>query len=304
MKTLLLTIQLTLAAMITMAQTGDYSFKETYSVGANPKLTFTTIDGDISVSASVERQITVHFIAKRDNKLLDMNMNELSEYFNISIADNEDGLMIETRPKLGNSLLDRRNRINLDFKVFAPARTTCDLTTVDGDLSIKGLEANQQYKTTDGNISVQGIKGDVMSSTVDGDIHIQETIGRVEAKSTDGDIELGNVTGNVQLKTVDGDIAFDILAGEIISSTTDGDIQGTVSALNAPCSCRTTDGDIHMTLPNEAGFNIEMKGESLGFNFKRFEGDIKDEYLKGKVNGGGVSVTLLTNDGDIELMFK
>ncbi len=304
MKTLLLTIQLTLAAMIAMAQTSEYSFKETYSVGANPELTITTVDGDINASASVDKQITVHFIVKRDNKVLKINMNELREYFNISISATEDGLKIETRPRSSNRLLDWRNRINLDFEVFTPVNSTCDLTTVDGDIMVKGLYADQQYKTTDGDISVRGIKGDIVSSTVDGDIHIQETVGRVEAKSIDGDIELGNVTGNVQLKTVDGDIDFNNLAGEIISSTTDGDIQGVVSTLKAPCSCRTTDGDIHLTIPKEAGFDIEMKGESMDFNFNRFEGDIKDEYLKGKVNGGGVSVTLLTNDGDIELMFK
>jgi DUF4097 and DUF4098 domain-containing protein YvlB len=304
MKTILLTIQLALVALVAMSQTSKYSFKETYEVGANPTLAFSSEDGDIRISSSVEKQITVHFIAKKNNNLLNISMNELKEYFNITIANNEEGLNVEVRSKQKNNIKNWRNRVTLDFEIFTPVKTACDLHAVDGDLSMKGLEADQQCKTVDGDIEFQGIKGDLTASTVDGDVDMQETTGAVDIRTTDGDLKLNHVTGNVRTKTIDGDVEFQDLKGGLISSATDGDIRGNMTDLKAPCACHTTDGDIHLTLPAGTSFNIDMKGESLHADLKGFEGDRDDKHIKGKVNGGGVSIALSASDGDIRLMFE
>ncbi len=304
MKTALLTIQLALLTLVATSQTNRYSFKETYEVEANPTLVFRSVDSDIRISASDGSQITVLFIVKKNNKLLNIDMNELKEYFQISIETTEEGLKIETRSKKKNNLKNWRDRVILDFEILTPPQTACLLNAVDGDLSIKGLDAGQQCKTVDGDIEFQDIKGDITSSTVDGDISAKEITGAIALDSTDGDLNLKNITGDVRMKTVDGDVLFYDLRGGIRCSVTDGEIQGTLTDLKAFCECSTADGDIHITLPAGAGFNVEMNGESLHADFKDFDGDIDEKHIKGKVNGGGVPVTLSTSDGDIRLTFE
>ncbi len=304
MKTALLTVQLALLTLVGISQTNRYSFKETYEVEANPILFFRSVDSDISISASDGKQIIVHFIVKRNNKLLNIDMSELREYFQITTEVTEEGLKIETRSKEKNNLKDWKDRVTLDFEILAPPQTACLLNAVDGDLSIRGLNADQQCKTVDGDIEVQDIKGDITASGVDGDINAREITVVIALETTDGDLKLKNITGDVQMKTIDGDVMFYNLIGGIHCSVTDGDIEGMLTDLKAFCECSTADGDIHITLPVGSGFDVEMKGESLHPDLKGFDGYIEEKHIKGKVNGGGVPVKLSTSDGDIRLTFE
>ncbi len=302
MKTAFLTGCLIFLSFEVLSQPGTFSFEKTYDTGTNPTLSVNAEDSDIRVHSSDNNQITVHFIAKRNNELIDIDLAELNEYFRIKIEKTNEGLQIESRSKQKNNFGNWHDRISLDFEIEAPIKTACNIGTVDGDVQLTGLTANQQCKTVDGDIEIQKITGDLVVSTVDGDVETNETTGNIVLSTVDGDLKLENITGNIRMKTIDGDIQFRDVDGEINCAATDGDIKGSLIALKAPCQCNTADGDIYIKIPGESGFDIEMKGESVHTDFKNFDGDIAKKHIKGKVNGGGVLVTLTSTDGNIELV--
>ncbi len=304
MKKFLLLIELLLLVFMVKAQNAEYSFKETYDAPSKSNLTVDAEDSDIKIMASDMDHIAIFYIVRQHNKLLHMNRDELEEYFKITITKEPDGLTIKSRSKEKNNLTNWENRIMLDFKVLAPIETHCSLSTVDGDLAIKGFKSDQEYKTVDGDIKILNITGNITASTVDGDIHIEETEGKVEAKTTDGDIKIKNLTSDIKATTTDGDISFTGLTGGIQCATSDGDVNGHIIDLKSACGFRTGDGDINISLTQNTGFNVTMKGEDLKVNFKNFNGDVDDDYIKGQVNGGGPDMNLSTTDGDIHISFE
>jgi len=63
-------------------------------------------------------------------------------------------------------------------------------------------------------------------------------------------------------------------------------------------------GSIDVQLPNK-GLDLKVKGSKIHTdNLKNFSGSVEDEKLDGKLNGGGVPVTITSNSGRVSLVLK
>lgn len=250
------------------AQNQEYSFSEKYNVGAPLQLSLDLEDGDISVLSSNEPDIMVNFIATINKKLIKIDRLELEKHFTIEITKTQNSIEILSKPRQKENNKTWSKRIILSFELWVPSTTSCNLYTSDGNISVKDLQANQKCKAFDGNIHLSNIKGDVSAITTD------------------------------------GNISFRDIEGEFTAFSYDGNLSGSLSTLTEPISVRTYDGDIKVTLPKGQGLNINLRGDEIDTNFKNFVGTIGDEYIKGKLKGGGVFVDILTSDGDLSLDFE
>ncbi len=115
--------------------------------------------------------------------------------------------------------------------------------------------------------------------------------GEIEAKSQVGDLEFINVTGPIVAHTLSSDL--DVTFASLSSKT--------------PTSLSSTSGDIDVTLPASVKGTFKMSTISGGvytgveFDFGE-ESNIRrvgGQNATGKLNGGGVEVTLKTISGDI-----
>ncbi len=114
------------------------------------------------------------------------------------------------------------------------------------------------------------------------------------------------ITSPVELSIVtsDGDINFENITGGVTGITSDGHINGEIVSIEYPTELKTSDGGIDLTIPEGAGFDLEMSGENLHADFKKFNGDVNENYISGQVNGGGELIKLATSDGRINLEFN
>lgn len=258
----------TMITVVCSAQSQEYSFSEKYNVDVPSKLSIVLEDGNISVLSSNEPYIRVNFIAKINKKFIKIDRVELEKHFTIEIKKSQNSIKIISKPTQKENNKRWNNRIILSFEVMVPNNTSCNLYTVDGNISVKDLQANQICKADDGNIHLLNIKG-IVSAT-----------------------------------TTDGNVSFRDIEGEFTAVSYDGNMTGSLSVLTENISVSTRDGDIKVTLPEGLGLNINLKGDEIDTNLKNFDGTIDDEYIKGKLNGGGITINISTLDGDLSLDFK
>ncbi len=99
--------------------------------------------------------------------------------------------MAEEKPRAESSV-DRRDRI--DLVLFVPIGRHVDLTTVNDDIAVKGLQ---------GDLTIRTVKGDVSLRKVAGAVNVSSEHGRVvallETGVTQADQHIESVTGDLEI---------------------------------------------------------------------------------------------------------
>lgn len=301
------------------AQERDFSFQEKYEMKSNPSMKIKTNDGFIDVYPSNSNTIQVNYIVKKRGHLVSIDRKELEKHLNIDVQHNGSSLNIEVRRNKDGYWRNWKDRYHVSFEIKVPKTTSCDLKSSDGNIYLKGLEANHICKTSDGNIDVSFIKGDVKGTTSDGDIFANDVFGYADFKTSDGNVKTkniigecsfvtsdGNVTtynvkGEVYAHTSDGNIIFEDLKGSLKAETSDGHIKGNVLELYEELDLSTSDGDIEVVVPEGLGLDLELRGERISVDLDDYRRNTNKKKLYSTVNDGGILVSLSTHDGKISL---
>jgi DUF4097 and DUF4098 domain-containing protein YvlB len=264
----------------------------------------------------------VHYIVKRNNKLITISRAELEKLVALETTSSANKLNISIKYPKYLRIPQPNNHITVSLKIHVPKQTTCELRTSDGNIRVTGLFSDQDLKTGDGNIEAFNIKGSVKGNTSDGNIQAKEIRGSVDFKSGDGDITLEDIVGNtssstsdgnmkatkirgdLSLKTSDGHIDLAAIEGSVTAITSDGNIKGNISQLNKRLSLETGDGNIEVTIPDRLGLNLDIRGNSVHSLLKNFSGKSGKQSIQGQLNGGGIPVDLKASDGNVNLSYK
>lgn len=320
MRTLVLTLTAGLLSTVCPAQTPEHSFKETFNISAPAILAISTADGNIDIKPGSDDKVEVYVIARKNNKVLKVSRQEVEKELMLNIETTGNHLSItvkypNTTGPFGN------DRMQLDFKIYAPVRTASDLNSADGNIAVNGLTGAQKAKTSDGNVQFSKVKGDVSGSTSDGNIQAEDVTGTVTMRTSDGNIQLSRIMGNAEAttgdgnisvtsitgecktKTSDGDISINAHAGALSASSSDGNIKATVITPKDAVTLHTDDGNVELTLPDGIGLDLDIHGKSLNVPVKNFTGRSDEKTIQGKMNGGGVRVKLST-DGNVAVRMK
>jgi DUF4097 and DUF4098 domain-containing protein YvlB len=159
---------------------------------------------------------------------------------------------------------------------------------------------------------------------VDIDIHMPRE-GRVDLHTGDGHIDLGNFKGEMQLHSGDGSQELDRVDGKLRATTGDGNIRahgrfdeldlktgdGQVdaqamagSALAASWRLESGDGTVTLEVPEHLGADVDLHTGDGHIDLDlpiTTEGKIRENEVRGKLNGGGNLLVIHTGDGSIRL---
>jgi len=181
------------------------------------------------------------------------------------------------------------NRVEIDVRV---PRRSWDFNMgnrrVHADIWVP-RDLHADVHTGDGRIAAQSLKGDIRLSTGDGRIEADSVDGNLEASTGDGRIRVNGRFDQLNLRTGDGSIEADVLRGSKLASgwrvhTGDGHITLRVpDTLAADLDVHTGDGRITIDLPAQV------------------QGSIRSSDFRAKLNGGGASLVVRTNDGPIRV---
>ncbi len=294
--------------------------------------------GAIVVIPSESSEIEVLYIAKKNNKIISINKDDIQkEGILLKVKQDKNSLDIFVKYPDNYFKLDFSNQIHVSFEISVPKETECDLITDDGNISIHGLISNQQCKTDDGTIKISEVTGNIFIKDSDSKINISKIIGsisvnvsdaivqieeiegsvyisasdesmylkningQVNCKSLEGNIELINVNGEITAQTSEGDILCSNLSGSLNAFSMDGDIKGNIQELKKPVIIETGGGNIDISFTNKIGLDLNIRGIRTNTLIKKFRGSSNKYFMIGKANGGGIAVNLLSIDGKIRI---
>jgi hypothetical protein len=135
----------------------------------------------------------------------------------------------------------------------------------------------------------------------------------------DGEVEVENLKGELEVNNVNDKITLTNISGSVVANTINGDVTVSFSSVDAkaPMAFSTLNGDVKVTLPADVKANVKLKSDQ-GDVYSDFDIDIdktpakvdkttepgmykikKDDWVYGKINGGGPEMMMKTMQGDI-----
>jgi DUF4097 and DUF4098 domain-containing protein YvlB len=141
----------------------------------------------------------------------------------------------------------------------------------------------------------------------DGNVRINDVRGNFQLETNDGDMRIENAEGQLHASTHDGNIDVNGRFDMVYLRTGDGNIDALVSASPTPqpgWALRTSDGNIRLALPPNFAADIDAHtgNGSVKVDFPiTTPGTVRESDVRGKINGGGISIELETSDGDVRV---
>ena len=237
-------------------------WSKTYNLSGKPDLRIETSDANIRVTTWDQNTIEAKVITTR---------YKIGEG-GIRVEEHQNGDTVEIDVKFPhhNFTVDWGNH-RVDVIIQMPREGRVNLRTGDGKIDLAGFKGEMDLHSGDGSENLDGVDGKLRASTGDGHITAHGRFDELELKTGDGHVEVragagSSLAAGWRLETGDGNVSLEV----------PGD-------LAADVDLHTSDGHIDLDMPVTT------------------EGKMRENEVRGKLNGGGSSLTIRTGDGSIHL---
>jgi hypothetical protein len=301
-----------------------------------------TSGGSISVegvSSNARIEVYVSSNNDKDNLSKEEIQKRLDEKYDLNIGVSNNKLTATSKPK--EKIRDWKTALSISFKIYVPQNVSTQLTTSGGSIHLTRLSGSQEFTTSGGSLHLDGLSGKVNGRTSGGSIHLENSKDDIDLVTSGGSIHAKNTEGNIRLSTSGGSLELKGLKGTIKASTSGGsvlgkEIQGELIATTSggsiqfadlACSLQTATsggnidvsfkelgsyvkisnsaGNIDLELPRSKGLDLKLSANRIKTDhFENFNGKVEDERVEGKLNGGGIPVTVMAGSGRINLVLK
>lgn len=293
-----------------------YSFIQEYETPENIQLSLGTVGGNIEVSGYEGNRVKVAFVVTKNNgDVLEMTLEELQKYATFVIVKEGSKLSIQVKEIL-------RKNMSVGFIVQTPLKTSGNITTSGGNLSIERLVGEQHMNTSGGNIDIEDVTGNVDAHTSGGNISMEKLFGLTKVSTSGGNIDGESIRGNLfaetsggnislenhegiaEVSTSGGNIHLENMSGSVSARTSGGNVYAKLKTLSKKLELETSGGSIECELPSDVGMNLDVTGNEIKAALSNFQGTSKSDYISGQINGGGIPVRMNCPGGTIRLKFN
>jgi DUF4097 and DUF4098 domain-containing protein YvlB len=127
-----------------------------------------------------------------------------------------------------------------------------------------------------------------------------------------GGIAINGVDGTMEFDTLNGGISLSDVAGDVKGRTTNGGVSVILSGNSwkgAGLDVQTTNGGVHLTMPDGYAANFQTKTVNGGFNseISQLSVERKDKErnfgvnINTSINGGGAPIRVVTTNGGVKI---
>jgi DUF4097 and DUF4098 domain-containing protein YvlB len=245
------------------ARADDWS--KTYTLTGKPDLRVETSDADIHVStwdqSTIEAKVTT-VRYKIGEDGIRIEERQAGNIVEIDVHYPHRGVSINW----GNSMSHR-----VDIDIHMPREGRVDLHTGDGKIEIGNFKGEMQLRSGDGSQEIDGVDGKLRAVTGDGHIRANGRFDELDLKTGDGHVEARAAAGSAlatgwKLESGDGTVTLEVPEN-----------------FAADLDLHTGDGHIDLDMPVTT------------------EGKIRQNEVRGRLNGGGNLLVIHTGDGSIRL---
>lgn len=237
-------------------------WSKTFSLTGKPDLRVETSDANIHVSTWDQNTIEARVTTKKFK--IGNGGIQIDEH------QNGDTVELEVRyPHHAITIEWGQHRVDID--IHMPREGKVNLRTGDGKIELAGFKGEMDLHSGDGSEILDAVDGKLRASTSDGHIQASGRFDELDLKTGDGHVEVRAAAGSTlangwRLETGDGNVTLEV-PGE----------------LAADVDLHTGDGHIDLDVPVTTS------------------GQIRENEVRGKLNGGGSLLMIRTGDGSIRL---
>ena len=314
------------------AQNRDPQITKTFANETINDVFSRTSGGSITVEGGVSPARVEVFIQGNNGRHLSMDeiKERIQEDYDLEIKVEGNELRVTAEPR--DKFFNWKNALNISFKLYVPENVSTDLSTSGGSISMRKLSGTHNFSTSGGSLRLDKLSGRIKGRTSGGSIDVSDTKDVIDLGTSGGSINAVNCNGTMKLSTSGGSITLDNLDGTITAKTSGGPIRGdeikgelvahtsggSVNLQDLQCSVdastsggnmdieidkleqyvtvHNSGGNIRVTLPSGKGLDLKLRGDHINLeNMSNFSGDKEDHKVEGKVNGGGVPVSIQTS---------
>jgi len=301
-----------------------------------------TSGGSISVTGGSSSDARIEVYVSPSNSNSSMTKEELKqrleELYNLDVSVSNGKLTAVAKSK--QQIKDWKKALSIAFKIYVPQNVSTDLNTSGGSISLNNLSGRQNFATSGGSLNLDKISGEIDGRTSGGSVQVKNSKDDIHLTTSGGSITASDCSGKLELKTSGGSLNFSNLKGSIDAVTSGGSIDGkaiegelkahtsggSIQLRDIKSSLETSTsggninveitqlgkyvkidnraGDVTITLPKTKGLDLDLSGKMGETSFENFNGKIDENTVKGKLNGGGVPVTVDANSGRIKMHLK
>lgn len=168
-----------------------------------------------------------------------------------------------------------------------------------------------EARTADGSVTINGVQGSIDLHAADGAIDIGDVAGSLRLTAGDGAIRIHNVTGTLESHSSDGHAEIEGKFSALQVHSSDGNLEVTVaegSQLTASSRIESSDGRVTVRLPrtlavdldvhtSDGGIKCDLPLTMDGYDSNHSSG----HNLRGRLNAGGVPLSIHTSDGNVTI---
>ena len=260
------------------AHAGDYS--KSFTVANRANVHVDTNDGSVNIITSPDvKQVEFH---------VNYSGYEIDKNLRIDSEQAGDNVTLTARIKNGwHFTIGDLRRLRIEVRM--PADADLRVETGDGSIKAENLTGLVDLHSGDGSLTVSAIKGSLQMRTGDGGIDANNIDGKISAVSGDGHITIEGRFDVLQAKSGDGRIKVRVLNG---------------SKLDGSWSLSSGDGSIEVAIPSDLSADVDAHSGDGSVSTEvplTIQGTISKSQVRGKLNGGGQTLTIHTGDGAIRL---
>jgi hypothetical protein len=309
------------------------SFTLSYGISAPAELNISTCGGNIETSGIKTDSVIVEFIVSKNGKMLDITLDELNKLADIEIVYTSQKLQIDVKRT-------HERNLSIGFRIQTPNKTSTNLTTSGGNISVNNLLGEQSLSTSGGNIDLYELTGNIQASTSGGNVSLNKIKGNCNASTSGGNISMNKIDGKLNVSTSGGNInaadtkpelnastsggninishavgttdvntsggSIDLreIEGRMRAITSGGNISANINKLTNKLVLETSGGSIDATIPAGLGMDLDISADNIHTKLVNFTGTSKKERIEGQMNGGGILVQLSASGGNVSLDYK
>jgi DUF4097 and DUF4098 domain-containing protein YvlB len=225
-----------------------------FHVEGRLQLTIQGLHSNVTIHTGDANTVTVMTSIPGDNQTHQAANNVTIQYTQSVDKQGRDHLAVATSPPTGE----------IDYTITVPAATQVRIEVASGSIVVDGING-ATISTGGGNLDIADIHGPVHAYTDNGNITARGINGQTQIMSVNGSIRASNINGQLQAITQNGDVVVEgaTLDGQSTLETTNGSVRfvGTIDP-QGTCKMMTTRGNIDLTLPTNAAFQLDASTHS------------------------------------------
>ena len=221
---------------------------QTQDADANGKVDVFNLSGDVELIGWNRKEIRVTGEVGDDAEEFIFERNGKVTTIKVKVPDRSHG---------------HHKDVSSDLLIRVPKGSSIDVGTVSADISVEGVEGEQELQSVSGDVETEAFSTDIDIGTVSGDVDVEGSGKDMEARleSVSGDVTGDELSGNIKAESVSGDI--EIMQGDFSRArieTVNGDVLfNAVLRTDGKLDVETINGTVDITFIGDvsARFDIE-----------------------------------------------